>query len=71
MYYGVTFDLLIIVKALGGGFSVGALLVIEECVRVMIVGIYGIIYGGNSLVSAVVGKVLEFINILEMFNGVK
>lgn len=71
MYYGVMFDLLIIVKVLGGGFLVGVLLVIEECVCVMIVGTYGTIYGGNLLVLVVVGKVLELINILEMFNGVK
>ena len=59
MHYGVTPDLLTTAKALGGGFPVGALLATEECASVMTVGTHGTTYGGNPLVTAGAGAVLD------------
>lgn len=71
MHYGVTPDLLTTVKALGGGFPIGALLATEHCASVMTVGTHGTTYGGNPLATAVAGKLLEIVNTPEVLNGVK
>ena len=71
MHYGVTPDLLTTAKALGGGFPIGALLASEKCASVMTVGTHGTTYGGNSLATAVAGKLLDIVNTPAMLNGVK
>lgn len=71
MYYGVVLDIFFSVKSLGGGFFIGVMLIIGEIVKYLLVGIYGIIYGGNLLVLVVVEVVLDVINILEVLDGVK
>ncbi|MDO7228315.1 aspartate aminotransferase family protein [Acinetobacter nosocomialis] len=71
MNYGVTPDVLTTAKALGGGFPVGAMLTTDKFAPHFSVGTHGTTYGGNPLASAVAGAVFEFINTLEVLNGVK
>ncbi|EMJ3294696.1 aspartate aminotransferase family protein [Acinetobacter baumannii] len=73
MNYGVIPDVLTTAKALGGGFPVGAMLTTDKFAPHFSVGTHGTTYGGNPLASAVAvaGAVFEFINTLEVLEGVK
>ncbi|EPJ6625028.1 acetylornithine/succinyldiaminopimelate transaminase, partial [Acinetobacter baumannii] len=71
MNYGVVPDVLTTAKALGGGFPVGAMLTTDKFAPHFSVGTHGTTYGGNPLASAVAGAVFEFINTLEVLEGVK
>ncbi|KQG05289.1 acetylornithine aminotransferase, partial [Acinetobacter pittii] len=71
MNSGVIPDVLTTAKALGGGFPVGAMLTTDKFAPHFSVGTHGTTYGGNPLASAVAGAVFEFINTLEVLNGVK
>jgi acetylornithine/N-succinyldiaminopimelate aminotransferase len=52
-YAGVEPDVMMIAKALGGGFPVGACLATAEAAKGMVVGTHGSTYGGNPLAMAV------------------
>ncbi|WP_267570485.1 aspartate aminotransferase family protein [Acinetobacter pittii] len=71
MNSGVIPDVLTTAKALGGGFPVGAMLTTDKFAPHFSVGTHGTTYGGNPLASAVAGAVFEFINTLEVLEGVK
>jgi acetylornithine/N-succinyldiaminopimelate aminotransferase len=50
---GVEPDVMMVAKALGGGFPVGACLATHNAARGMVVGTHGSTYGGNPLAMAV------------------
>ena len=58
---GVTPDIMMVAKGIGGGFPLGALLATENAASGMVAGTHGSTYGGNPLACAVGAKVLEII----------
>lgn len=56
---GVTPDILMSAKGIGGGFPLGAVLATEEAASGMVVGTHGSTYGGNPLACAVGSAVME------------
>ncbi|WP_424944743.1 aspartate aminotransferase family protein [Aliiroseovarius crassostreae] len=59
---GVTPDIMMVAKGIGGGFPLGAVLATEEAASGMVAGTHGSTYGGNPLASAVGNKVLEIVS---------
>ncbi len=58
---GVTPDIMMVAKGIGGGFPLGAVLATAKAARPMTVGTHGSTYGGNPLACAVGAKVVEII----------
>ncbi|MBL4626582.1 MAG: aspartate aminotransferase family protein [Roseicyclus sp.] len=58
---GITPDIMLVAKGIGGGFPLGALLATEEVARGMTAGTHGSTYGGNPLGCAVGGAVIDVI----------
>jgi len=58
---GVTPDIMMVAKGIGGGFPLGAVLATENAASGMVAGTHGSTYGGNPLACAVGGKVMEII----------
>jgi acetylornithine/N-succinyldiaminopimelate aminotransferase len=58
---GVTPDIMMVAKGIGGGFPLGAVLATENAASGMVVGTHGSTYGGNPLACAVGSKVVEII----------
>ena len=58
---GVTPDIMMVAKGIGGGFPLGAVLATERAAQGMVAGTHGSTYGGNPLACAVGAKVLEII----------
>lgn len=58
---GVTPDIMMVAKGLGGGFPIGALLATEAAAKGMTAGTHGSTYGGNPLGCAVASTVMEII----------
>ena len=58
---GITPDIMMAAKGIGGGFPIGALLATEEAASGMVVGTHGSTYGGNPLACAVANVVVEAI----------
>ncbi|MFZ1470645.1 MAG: aspartate aminotransferase family protein [Paracoccaceae bacterium] len=58
---GVTPDIMMVAKGIGGGFPLGALLATERAASGMTPGSHGSTYGGNPLACAVGAKVVEII----------
>lgn len=58
---GVTPDIMMVAKGIGGGFPLGAVLATENAASAMGAGTHGSTYGGNPLACAVGGKVMEII----------
>ena len=58
---GVTPDIMMVAKGIGGGFPLGAVLATEEAASGMTAGTHGSTYGGNPLACAVGAKVVEII----------
>ncbi|PRY79572.1 acetylornithine/N-succinyldiaminopimelate aminotransferase [Yoonia maritima] len=58
---GVTPDIMMVAKGIGGGFPLGAVLATEEAASGMTAGTHGSTYGGNPLACAVGAKVMEII----------
>src|SRR5277367_6615664 len=56
---GVTPDVMMVAKGLGGGFPVGALLATEKVASVMGPGAHGSTFGGNALAMAIGNAVLD------------
>ncbi len=52
-YAGITPDIMMVAKGIGGGFPLGALLATENAARAMTAGSHGSTYGGNPLGCAV------------------
>ena len=58
---GVTPDIMMVAKGIGGGFPLGALLASERAAAPMTAGSHGSTYGGNPLGCAVGARVMEII----------
>ncbi|WP_368186804.1 aspartate aminotransferase family protein [Aestuariibius sp. HNIBRBA575] len=58
---GITPDIMMVAKGIGGGFPLGAVLAKEAAARGMVAGTHGSTYGGNPLGCAVGAKVLEIV----------
>ena len=50
---GITPDIMMVAKGIGGGFPLGAVLATEDAARGMVAGTHGSTYGGNPLACAV------------------
>jgi acetylornithine/N-succinyldiaminopimelate aminotransferase len=59
---GITPDIMMVAKGIGGGFPLGALLATERAASGMTAGTHGSTYGGNPLGCAVGAKVVEIIS---------
>ena len=59
---GITPDIMMVAKGIGGGFPLGAVLATENAASGMVAGTHGSTYGGNPLGCAVGSKVLELID---------
>ncbi|MBM3603723.1 MAG: aspartate aminotransferase family protein [Alphaproteobacteria bacterium] len=60
-YAGITPDLMMVAKGIGGGFPLGAVLASEAAARPMVAGTHGSTYGGNPLACAVGARVMEIV----------
>lgn len=58
---GITPDIMMVAKGIGGGFPLGAVLATEKAAAGMVAGTHGSTYGGNPLACAVGSKVVEII----------
>ena len=58
---GVSPDIMMVAKGIGGGFPVGAVLATENAAVGMTAGTHGSTYGGNPLAMAVGTKVMEIV----------
>ena len=58
---GITPDIMMVAKGIGGGFPLGAVLATEKAASGMVAGTHGSTYGGNPLACAVGGKVMDII----------
>ncbi len=58
---GVTPDIMMVAKGIGGGFPLGAVLATEMAASGMTAGTHGSTYGGNPLACAVGGKVMDIV----------
>lgn len=59
---GITPDIMMVAKGIGGGFPLGAVLATENAASGMVAGTHGSTYGGNPLGCAVGGKVMDIIS---------
>lgn len=59
---GVTPDIMMVAKGIGGGFPLGAVLASEKAAKGMIAGTHGSTYGGNPLACAIGAKVTEIVS---------
>ncbi|WP_372800323.1 aspartate aminotransferase family protein [Paracoccus seriniphilus] len=60
-YAGITPDIMMVAKGIGGGFPLGAVLATEKAASPMSAGTHGSTYGGNPLACAVGAKVMEIV----------
>ncbi len=58
---GITPDIVMSAKGIGGGFPLGAVLATEAAAKGMTLGTHGSTYGGNPLAMAVAGKVMDIV----------
>ena len=58
---GVTPDIMMVAKGIGGGFPLGAVLATKNAASGMTAGTHGSTYGGNPLACAVGGKVMDIV----------
>jgi acetylornithine/N-succinyldiaminopimelate aminotransferase len=59
---GVTPDIMMVAKGIGGGFPLGAVLATEEAASGMTAGTHGSTYGGNPLACAVGCAVMDIVS---------
>jgi len=59
---GVTPDIMMVAKGIGGGFPLGAVLATENAAAGMVAGTHGSTYGGNPLGCAVGGRVMQIVS---------
>ncbi|MDO5705854.1 MAG: aspartate aminotransferase family protein [Paracoccus sp. (in: a-proteobacteria)] len=60
-YAGITPDIMMVAKGIGGGFPLGAVLATDKAAAGMIAGTHGSTYGGNPLACAVGARVMEIV----------
>ena len=58
---GISPDIMMVAKGIGGGFPLGALLATEEAASAMVAGTHGSTYGGNPLACAIGATVMEIV----------
>jgi len=58
---GVTPDIMMVAKGIGGGFPLGAVLATENAASGMVAGTHGSTYGGNPLAMAVGNAVMKIV----------
>ncbi|WP_333713225.1 aspartate aminotransferase family protein [Yoonia sp.] len=58
---GISPDIMMVAKGIGGGFPLGAVLATEEAASGMTAGTHGSTYGGNPLACAVGAAVMEIV----------
>ncbi len=58
---GITPDIMMVAKGIGGGFPLGAVLATEAAAAGMVVGTHGSTYGGNPLACAVGNAVMKVV----------
>ncbi len=68
---GVTPDIMMVAKGIGGGFPLGAVLATEAAASAMTAGTHGSTYGGNPLACAVGAKVMEIVADQGFLEGVR
>lgn len=56
---GITPDIMMVAKGIGGGFPLGAVLATEEAAKGMVAGTHGSTYGGNPLGCAIGNAVIR------------
>jgi len=59
---GITPDIMMVAKGIGGGFPLGAVLATEKAAAGMTAGTHGSTYGGNPLACAVGARVIEIVS---------
>ncbi len=59
---GVTPDIMMVAKGIGGGFPLGAVMATEEAASGMVAGTHGSTYGGNPLACAVGCAVMDVVS---------
>jgi acetylornithine/N-succinyldiaminopimelate aminotransferase len=59
---GISPDIMMVAKGIGGGFPIGAVLATEEAASGMVAGTHGSTYGGNPLGCAVAARVTEIVS---------
>lgn len=67
---GVTPDIMMVAKGIGGGFPLGAVLATEEAASGMTAGTHGSTYGGNPLACAVGCAVMDIVSTPEFLDTV-
>jgi acetylornithine/N-succinyldiaminopimelate aminotransferase len=67
---GVTPDIMMVAKGIGGGFPLGAVLATEDAASGMVAGTHGSTYGGNPLGCAVGAKVMDIVAAPEFLDEV-
>lgn len=60
-YAGITPDIMMVAKGIGGGFPLGAVVATEKAAAGMVAGTHGSTYGGNPLACAVGARVMEIV----------
>jgi acetylornithine/N-succinyldiaminopimelate aminotransferase len=58
---GITPDIMLVAKGIGGGFPLGAVLATENAASGMVAGTHGSTYGGNPLACAVGARVMDIV----------
>ena len=67
---GITPDIMMVAKGIGGGFPLGAVLATEEAASGMTAGTHGSTYGGNPLGCAVGNAVIDIVSMPEFLDEV-
>lgn len=70
-HYGVKPDVMTVAKALGNGVPIGAFLACGKAATAMVPGDHGTTYGGNPLVTAAAGAVLDVFEKRQITDHVK
>jgi acetylornithine/N-succinyldiaminopimelate aminotransferase len=68
---GITLDIMMVAKGIGGGFPLGAVLATEEAASGMTAGTHGSTYGGNPLACAVGSAVMTEVTQPEFLDSVR
>ncbi len=68
---GVTPDIMMVAKGIGGGFPLGAVLATENAASGMTAGTHGSTYGGNPLACAVGSAVMQIMTEPAFLDGVR
>jgi acetylornithine/N-succinyldiaminopimelate aminotransferase len=70
-HYGVRADLVVLSKALGAGFPIGAVLMTEDVAKALAPGMHGCTFGGNPIAAAAASWALEKVRKPSFLAGVR